>query len=242
MSDPSSDENDAPAGERSPVGRAAFYIDGFNFYHALDELGPDNRHLKWLDWQKLAALIAGPAFQIVKIVLCSAPPKHRPPDVQERHRRYMDAMRATGVAVQEGWFLGEPQKCRECGHTWEKYSEKEGDVSLALALAEDAYADVYDSAFLVSSDSDQAPTLRLIGKAFGPASVKPKAAIAVFPSWRGENSTSRKLTSCAADSRRIGKPMLNGCLLPQRVRWQVSEDQLRLIYRPPEYDPPGAIS
>ena len=223
------------------LGRAAFYVDGFNFYHALSSLELHENHYKWLDWQRLAKIIAGSTYQVVKVVFCTASPKHKMQDVQDRHRNYLDALTATGIEVRSGWFLGEPQECRSCGASWTRYNEKEGDVSLALSLIEDAYADVYDIAFLVSSDSDQVPTLRLMKKRFGPGSANPKQVIAVFPAWRGEDATSRSLSSHASDNRRIGKPMLGGSLLPRIVKWQVAPNKLRLIRRPELYDPPNDL-
>jgi hypothetical protein len=226
----------------SPPRRAAFYVDGFNFYHALDELNLP--HLKWLDWAALAKLIATPAGERVeRIVLCTAKPKHRPEDVQDRHQTYMDALRARGIIVREGWFLAEQMECRDprCRAnpgTWQRHTEKEGDVSLALSLIEDAYEDRFDTAYLVTSDNDQVPTLDLLRRRFGPASAKPKKAVVVFPTWR-RTGASTKLANLAATAR-LSEAMVGTCLLPRDVLWYPKPGVLRRIQRPARYEPPPA--
>lgn len=217
--------------------RAAFYIDGFNFYHALDDLDVSDHYCKWLDWKALAQKIAGSSYSIDRITLCTAPPKHKTDSVQERHRNYMDALKSSGVIVKEGWFLREDMECRSCSSSWDRYTEKEGDVSLALSLIEDAYEDLFDTAFLVTSDTDQVPTLKLLKRQFHAASVRHKKVIMVFPSWRGENAASRNLANHASGSQKISIQMLKNSLLPQRVI-QPTADRMRIIYRPSAYTSP----
>lgn len=240
MNDAGSGSRDESGGGGAPLRRAAFYVDGFNFYHALDEL--NQPHLKWLDWAALAKLIATPAGeQVERIVLCTAKPKHRPQDVQDRHQTYMDALRARGIIVREGWFLAERVECRDprcraSPGTWQRHTEKEGDVSLALSLVEDAYEDRFDTAYLVTSDNDQAPTLDLLRQRFGPASPKPKKVVVVFPTWR-KTGASSNLASRAATAR-LSEAMVGQCLLPRDVFWRPKPGVLRRIQRPPRYDPP----
>lgn len=240
-----------PEGQRpqedqpTPPKRAAFYVDGFNFYHALKDLEKTKPHLKWLDWFSLAKMIAkSHDEEVCKVVICTAPPKHMPPDSVARHSTYMQALMSLGVEVKEGWFLPERQKCREfrCNPpgTWIRHTEKEGDVSLALSLIEDAYEDVFDTAYLVTSDGDQAPTLKLMQKRFGPSSVSPKETVTVSPVWRGSCATSVKLGALSTRTARISVQMLEKCLLPAKLVWTEPGPvpRLRRIYRPVEYAPP----
>lgn len=240
MSDLLPEQGDPQVPPAPPVlKRAAFYVDGFNFYHALDELRLP--HLKWLNWQALARMITAQQSETVsKIVFCTASPRHKPVDTIERHARYVAALESTGVDVRQGWFLAEDQRCRvyRCSSqdTWKRHTEKEGDVSLALALINDAYEDVYDTAYLVTSDSDQAPTLRLMADKFGVDSGRHKKTVAVFPNWRGDTSTSKILASTASRDAKISKKMVEQCLFPEMLIW--SENKHRRIYRPEAYTPP----
>lgn len=218
--------------------RAALYIDGFNFYHALDALQVSDHYCKWLDWKALAQKIVDPSYSIGRITLCTAPPKHKEDSVQDRHRNYMNALKSSGVIVKEGWFLPEGVKCRSCSSSWNRYTEKEGDVNLALSLIEDAYEDLFDIAFLVTSDTDQVPTLKLLKRKFDAISGRHKKVIMVFPSWRGENAASRNLANHASGSQKISVPMLKSSLLPKTIT-QTTAGGIRIIYRPPEYDPPS---
>jgi hypothetical protein len=144
--------------------RAAFYIDGFNAYHALDALRTP--HLKWLNWWTLAeTLIPSQSQNLSKIVLCTAT---RTDDAgkQSRHRKYVAALEAAGVTCLLGHFSSEPRSCRRCGEHWQAPVEKPGDVNLALTMLEDAYDNVFDHCYLVTTDGDHVSTVKMIKKRF----------------------------------------------------------------------------
>jgi uncharacterized LabA/DUF88 family protein len=166
--------------------RAAVYIDGFNFYHALDGLA--RPHLKWLDHSKLARLlVAGRRETIVRIVFCTAVRKDKP-EKRERHWVYLKALQGAGVELLVGHFSKEKRSCWNCRDSWEHPTEKEGDVSLALAVIDDAYRDVYDVAYLITADGDQAPTVRLLKQRFAATANRPaKRLITVAPPERKHN-------------------------------------------------------
>lgn len=180
-----------PAEKSQP--RAAFYVDGFNVYHAIASMGVT--YLKWLDWWSLAESIAtGRGETLVKVVFCTAPPIFKDTGVQRRHASYTQALNACGVQVISGFFIKEDRSCRKCGHIWSQPQEKEGDVNLAVSLLGDAYADAFDTAYLVTADNDQAPTLRHLKAVFGQASNKPKRLVVVVPPNR---TSSRALSALA---------------------------------------------
>ena len=66
-----------------------------------------------------------------------------------------------------------------CGGQWVSYEEKETDVSIAVQLVEDGVRGVFDTALLISADSDLCPAVRSL-KRLSPT----KRIIAVFPSRR----------------------------------------------------------
>jgi hypothetical protein len=204
--------------------RAAFYIDGFNFYHAIDDLGEP--HLKWLNlWALAAHLIPRQSQTIVRVVWCTAA---KTDDTAKllRYRALTRALDAVGVTRLAGHFITEPRDCRGCGRRWEVAVEKQGDVNLALALIDDAHRDVFDHGYLVTADSDQAATARLFAERFSE-----KTLISVSPSMREHSKnilahTSRKLA--------INKGHIEACLFPRAVM----RDGAAVAIRPREYDPP----
>ena len=98
-SQPTEGDDGAP----TPVLRSAFYVDGFNLFHALEDyLEP---HLKWLDLWKLAELVIPSQTEtVVKIVYCTA---FYPGNSEKRwrHDQYLNALRIRGVDCQLGHFM-----------------------------------------------------------------------------------------------------------------------------------------
>jgi len=199
------------------------YIDGFNMYHALD--GLNKPHLKWLDLWALAERLATNDEQVVRVVYCSA---YRTDDVSKmlRHRAYIKALTATGVECLLGHFINETRDCRKCGHQWSAPTEKQGDVSLALAVIDDAHRNVVDRAYLLTGDSDQAATIKLYLNRYPDRQI-----ISVAPPGRYHHAMLRDL---ASRSVKIEPSELELCLLPALAGPPGAPAR-----RPPEYAPPG---
>jgi NYN domain len=100
------------------------------------------------------------------------------PDAALRQSTYLDALSAycRHVYRVEGRFQQKPRVCNSCGASWIEYEEKETDVNIATALIEDAVEDRYDTAILVSGDSDLRPAVAAV-KRLRPG----KRIIAAFP-------------------------------------------------------------
>lgn len=145
--------------------RSALYVDGFNMYHALNDYALP--YLKWLSLFKLGQIIIpSETEELVKAVFCTA---YYPGSSEKRwrHDQYLNALRATGVTCALGHYVTDPIECRaDCGKIWSKRTEKEGDINLALHLFNDAWMDVYDHAYLLTADSDQAATAKLFRSQF----------------------------------------------------------------------------
>lgn len=204
--------------------RAAFYLDGFNIYHSLDDL--NRPHLKWLDWRALASRLVPSRDEIVcRIVYCSAQRTDKP-DRLIRHRRYVSALEATGVVCKMGNFLTEKRICRSCGADWDAPVEKQSDVNLALALVQDGFDDVFDHAYLVTADTDQVPAVAVIKERF-----PMKKVTSVVVTGRRHNNA--LLTACGNSKRTITVADLEACLLPKLINGASA------VLRPPEYDPPN---
>jgi hypothetical protein len=197
--------------------RVAVYVDGFNFFHALDDFGEN--HLKWLDLWALSLRLVGQQADLKRVLWCSAKHPHR--EKAARWTSYRDALIARGVTLAEGNFT-----------RYEPIEEKEGDVHLALHLMLDAVDDVFDIAYLVTADSDQAATARLFKERFG-SGPSPKKIISVAPPNR---THSRNILEQAPETPKvINKADIEECLLPERLRGPTG----RMIQRPMRYAPPS---
>lgn len=71
------------------VQRAVGYIDGFNLYHAIDDLG--RPHLKWVDLRALVASFLRAGQELTAVNYYSAYATWMP-DEFRRHRQYISAL------------------------------------------------------------------------------------------------------------------------------------------------------
>lgn len=134
--------------------RASFFIDGFNLYHGMDEIG-DNR-IKWVDLKALCASFLRGSDQLADVYYFTALNTW---DAQKRHRHleYVTALEATGVTVVKGAWDNKPKFCWEQQRSCRNRSEKRTDVGIAVTLIADGFESRFDKAFLVSADSDHVP-------------------------------------------------------------------------------------
>lgn len=203
--------------------RAAFYVDGFNFYHALNDLGQP--HLKWLNhWRLAEILIPTKSETLVKVAYCTA----YYPDFSKkvRHERVVRALQNAGVEIIEGHYVKEPAECKACGDQWRRPIEKETDINVALTLFDDAYQDVFDHAYLVTADSDQAAMVRLFRQRF-----PNKLLTTVAPPGR---SHSKHILAYATGKRSLDEQLIERAVFPRIVM----KEGAASILRPAEYDPP----
>lgn len=132
--------------------RAAVYVDGFNLYHRIHD--SRQNHLKWQDLWRLSRLIcARHGTCLVKVGFFTAVPDE-PPAVRSRHITYNTALKSVGVNIVTGHHIVDPDSG--------KRTEKQTDINLALHLNKDAHDNVFDCAYILSADSDQAATARML--------------------------------------------------------------------------------
>ena len=186
--------------------RVATYIDGFNLYNGLKE--KHGRKYMWLDLQALAAALVLPGQDLVAVSYFSA--RVRGEASGARQADYIDALRAHCplVTVIEGRFKEKHVRCWTCGDVRVSYEEKETDVSIAVALVEDAACDRYDRAMIISADSDLCPAIRAVRRV-APA----KEVIAAFPPRR----VSGELRRTAHGTFTIPDSKIRRSLLPDTV-------------------------
>jgi uncharacterized LabA/DUF88 family protein len=160
------------------VARVAVYVDGFNLYFGLR--AKYARRYLWLDLQSLAEslLRRGQTLAVVRYFTARV---RDDAEGEQRQSDYLDALRAHSplVTVKDGRFQEKFRRCRECGSTWTVFEEKETDVNIAVALLADAVRDRFDTALLISADSDLCPAVRETKSLF-----PEKRIIAAFPPKR----------------------------------------------------------
>ena len=208
--------------------RAALYIDGFNFYHAVDNL--NQPFLKWLNlWALGNRIIDTKTESLVRVVWCTAKKPHSP-EKNQRHQEYITALKLEGVEVLEGHFIEDSIECNDCHRVWSAPKEKESDINLALSVIDDAYQDLVDHFYLLTSDSDQGATARFFAKRFP----KKKLTSVVPPGMEA----SKAIRTHTPHKIKIHESYLEQCLLPP-LRTDEIEGKKTLRYRrPPKYNPP----
>ena len=182
-----------PGGHRSPgfcvnlgffekgkkLERIYGFIDGFNFYHALDE-NPAYHKYKWLNYRKLLEVVIkrhkfqfNRTYQINKIFYFSAYP-YWMPDKVHRHKIYVKILQTANVEFIQGKFKRRDKhlkvKCNKCGHCFPYHyiyhEEKQTDVNIVVKLFECAYKNEFDTAVLISGDADLTPAIQTIKQLF----------------------------------------------------------------------------
>jgi hypothetical protein len=156
----------------------------------------------------------------------------RPGDEQKnrRHREYITALKHYNISVHQGHFIFDIVDCRACRHTWEKPQEKETDVGIGLHVLDDAYQDVFDVAYLLTADSDQGATARMMKRRF-PA----KRLVSVVPPGM---EASKAILSHTSHKLKITVEYLEDCLLPPYALSGPEGRQVVVFRRPPAYEPP----
>lgn len=212
----------------APKRRVACFIDGFNLYHAVDNLG--RPHLKWLDLHKLMSIFVDRAVhEIVAVYYFSAYATWRA-GAYARHQLYVKALESVGVTPVMGHFKVKDRSCRDCGSTWQAHEEKETDVNAALWLLDLAYRDYYDDAFVVSRDSDLAPAVRLVRTRFPAKRIK----VVATPNLRH----SKELAQAAGNKNLAAIQIIH---LERSLLGPVLYDGAGAVIcrRPAKYDPPA---
>lgn len=195
--------------------RVNVYIDGFNLYHGMRE--KYGRKYHWLDLMTLSERLLKDDQKISSVKYFTARVRNDA-DAAARQAIYLNALRSRGVQVIEGRFQEKTMTCRGCGGTWRSYEEKESDVNFCVHLLDDAHTHAFDSALLITGDSDMAPAVRLVKKQQSQVRL-----VSVFPPAR----FSDEMRSAADASFHISQAKLRQSQFPARV-----EDGERSYSRP----------
>jgi uncharacterized LabA/DUF88 family protein len=180
------------------MSQVTMYVDGFNLYHAIDEL--ERPELKWVNLYALANsyLKAGDRLVGVKyftaVVTWDA-------NKAARHRAYLSPFTSPTSLKCAGSVLASNGTAT---------SEKQTDVALAVTVLQDVHAGTTDRVILVTADSDQIPLISHLTEAHRAVAVE----IAAPP---GRMTQARQLCSLATSFSEISPGRLRTCLLPRNV-------------------------
>lgn len=221
--------------EMTNLHRVACFVDGFNLYHAIDDLsnsGKQCHYLKWLDLWKLTEAFIRPSLEELTAVHYFSAYASWRPEAQSRHKEYVAALESVGVTIKLGQFKAKSRSCKKCGAQWIGHEEKESDVNFAVELLNRAWHKEFDRAIIVTADTDIVPVLRLIRDQHPGLHLT-----AAIPEYRFGNALS--LRNACTDSVRIKKHHLERSLFPDPV---VDAEGNAIVTRPPKYAPPSRPS
>lgn len=156
--------------------RTFVYIDGHNLYNGIRRMYQSEdtsydplrwREVLWLDVSKLAESFLNSTQELLKVKYFTARVK-KPKNKVKRQSNYLDVLYSLPkVQVIEGKFHDDnPVTCQHCNKTFYVSKEKQTDVNLATELLVDAIEDNFDSAYLVTADSDYKAPLEYIKRKF----------------------------------------------------------------------------
>ena len=210
--------------------RVIAYIDGFNLYYGVRE-GFAGQY-KWLDLLRLSELFATRSQHVEKVKYFTADILSDNQKVA-RQRIYLSALRnhcGNRLEIIKGRYLKKAIHCNthkyacqqshfspcqnyhhhDCDGTLSIPEEKMTDVNIATSMLVDCFQDCFDTAFLISADSDLVPPIEAINRLH-----PEKRIVILFPPDR----RSHELEICVGkgDCQKIKERHLQGALLPQTV-------------------------
>ena len=215
-----------------PKYKVITYIDGFNLYFgiriqaikrgSIHTPDPTWYRYMWLDLQAMCDRMLTHRQELVAVKYFTAPITGSK-GKQERQNLFLDALRTLPkVEIILGRFEPNRNECDRCGHPAYHPQEKKTDVNIATALICDALDNKYDTAILVTGDSDLVPALKAVKR------IKPeRRLVAAFP----PNRYSTELQDITHSSISIWEPILRKSRLPEIIK----RDGLPDIVRPFKY-------
>lgn len=196
-------------GADASVTRVMTYIDGFNLYFGLRD--KRWRRYLWLNPRLLSSNLLKPGQVLVGTRYFTARIAEDPRD-PGKHRRqglFLEAIEIQPeTTIHYGHYLRRPQQCFTCGATWMSHEEKMTDVQIAVQLLGDAVDNRYDTAIVVSADSDLAPPIEAVLRRF-----PSKRVIVASPPAR----RSQRLESVASAYFILGRKVIQDSQFPDEV-------------------------
>jgi len=191
------------------VQRVISYVDGFNLYFGLKS--KSWKRYYWLNLCALSSAFLKPKQQFQHCHYFTARIRHAGGNSQDVRRQsiWLDALDTLpDLTSHYGHYLPKVQTCHQCHATWTRHEEKMTDVNIATQLLVDAYENNFDTAIVVSADSDLTAPIQHIRQRFAD-----KRVIVAFPPGR----RSDQLKRTANGSFVIGQDKLRRSLMPTTI-------------------------
>jgi len=192
------------------MNRVIVYIDGFNLYFGLRSKGW--RRYYWLNVHQLSLALLKPGQRLNAVHYFTARIRANGQNVDDMRRQslYIEALQTLpDTTLHFGHYLDKPRQCRQCGAQWMDYEEKMTDVNIAVQMLADAFDDRFDTALIISADSDLTTPVSKVRQRF-PAK---RVVIAQPP---GRHSTA--LCNSASGHFTIGEAKLRASQFPDHVQ------------------------
>ena len=188
------------------MARVIAYIDGFNLYFGLKSQGWE-RYL-WLNVHALAGNLLQPGQTLVHTKYFTARVGF-PADKVKRQATYLDALHTVSdVSIFHGRYQLNSFTCRNCSFVHQIPNEKMTDVNIAVELMQDAFQDRFDTAILISADSDLVAPVAAVQKLF-----PEKRIVVACPPGR----FSANPCNAASAHFQIGRAVIAKSLFPETV-------------------------
>ena len=199
--------------------RVLGFVDGFNLYFGLRQAG--YKKFLWLDVSKLVSNLCKPQQTYVGVNYFTAR-INGPGSKHDRQKTLLEAYETlTDCKLHFGIYQSNLRTCASCGTQWTQSSEKMTDVNIAVEMLSAAAQNEFDTALLVSADSDLAPAIQKTMALYG------KRVVIAFPPER----TSHRLSTLASGFFHISRKQLANSQLPETV---IRQDGFTL-QRPPSW-------
>lgn len=200
------------------------YLDGFNFYHALDSIGKN--HIKWLNYNQLSESFLRQGERLFKCYLFTSLTTMND-EKRRRNQLFLDASRAVGTEIIQAYFKTAKKYCKKEERYCKFVEEKGNDVAIAVQMLADAHAGATHRIILVTADTDQIPAIRYIKNRF------PEIELSLFIP-PGRKNEARDLGALFAHPIEITEGRVEANLLPKEIVAANGE----VIVMPPEYQSP----
>lgn len=163
--------------------RVVAYIDGYNLYHGLRDEGW--RRYLWLDLRALAESLIRESQKLVLTKYFTTRISY-PELKRKRQSDYLEAIQAhCGDSLEMFWghYQSEARTCNGCGRIEQISNEKKTDVNIAVEMMTDAFRNIFDTALIITADSDLVPAVSAVRRLF-----PEKTVVAAFPPARFSTS------------------------------------------------------
>lgn len=186
--------------------RVITYIDGFNLYFGLKTKGW--KRFYWLDLQKLSMNLLKHNQSLVTVKYFTSRISG-PPDKVKRQGTFLEALETLdNFHIFYGHYLTNTIECKKCGSVFAKPNEKMTDVNIAVEILADAFNNSFDTAILISADSDLIAPIKKVNQLF-----PSKKIVVAFPPARFSFALKKIVNSSFI----IGRKNLAKSVFPEKV-------------------------